>query len=78
MNRVFVIDNHRHSTFEIEQLLKKRPIQIASRLLKIFGKEAEQVVKKNLPESLRKEQFINVLRDVAKAKECERWNRRYV
>ena len=78
MNRVFVIDNHRHSTFQIEQLLKHKPIQIASRLLKIFGSETEQVVKNNLPESLRKEMFMNVLREVKKAKDVERWNRRLV
>jgi hypothetical protein len=78
MNRVFVIDNHRHSTFELQQLLKKKPIQIANRLVSIFGNEVEQVVKKNLFDSIQKEEFMHVLRAVKKEKEIRRWNKSLV
>ena len=40
-----------HTTFQLTQLLKHKPIQIANKLLDIYGENAVDVAKRYLPES---------------------------
>jgi len=71
---ILKLKEHKHTLFELEQLMKKEPIKIAQELLKVFGDDTIKVVAKYLPESLQKEIFIGDLRATIKYLESKKWN----
>lgn len=69
------VDGHKLTQFRLEQLLKHKPIQLARRLIDIYGNEAEDIVKCMLPECLEKEKFRVSLHQQVKEVATNRWNR---
>ena len=71
---ILKIKEHKHTQFELEQLMKKKPLEIAQALLREFGDDTISIVSKYLPESLQKEIFIGDLRNAIKYIENKKWN----
>jgi len=76
MSKLLVKGTH-ITEFQVQQILKHKPIQIARMMLKMYGdaKEAESMAMKTFPDTVVREQFLLVLRQEKEVVNTMNWNR---